>query len=120
MFFGAYLGATGLLFLVGLAVLVATADGEATDAVTRRRWRAYVVLTWFISLGCLLVFVGLSAAAGLMTFGRATTWGYPGDYLTAGPLGWGLVGLSLAGIAAPVWAALWTRRARPRRLSAPR
>ena len=115
MFFGAYLGATGLLFLIGLAVLVSVADGAATTAPTRRRIRAYAILTWAISFVCLLGFVGLSLAAGLMAFGATTHWSYPGDYLTAGPLGWVSVGLSLLGVTAPLWILLWMRRGRPAR-----
>lgn len=55
------------------------------NGATTRRWRrVYFLLTFAIAGLGLLPFVTLSVITGLMTFGAATTWRYPGDYLAAG------------------------------------
>lgn len=112
MFFGAYLGVTSLLFLVGLGVLVLAVNSRTTMGTRRQRLVAYTVMSVVSSLACLLVFVGLSAAAGLMSFGEMTNWNYPGDYLAAGPLGWALLLVSLLGVVSPLLVLAWLGRAR--------
>lgn len=104
MFFGAYLLATAILFLLGLYFLVGKADTLGPLV------RPYTLLTLAVIGVCLLIFVGLSAATGLMAFGQPTNWSYPQDYLAAGPVGWFLVFVSVVGVFGSLLALGWLRR----------
>ncbi len=113
MFFGAYFCAGSFAFVLGLIVLATLFDGQATMVSFRGRVLRYIGLSVAISVLCLVAFVGLSYATGLMRFGEAMHWSYPGDYLAGGPLGWILMIIPLLGIIAPLVLALSIKRQEP-------
>jgi len=113
MFFGAYFCAGSFTFVLGLVALATLFDGQATMVSFRGRALRYIGLSVAISVLCLVAFVGLSYMTGLMRFGKATHWSYPGDYLAGGPLGWVLMIIPLLGVVAPLVLALLSKRQEP-------
>jgi hypothetical protein len=49
---------------------------------------------------------------GLMQFGVTADYSYPNDYLAAGPAGWIVMLLPIAGVLSPIGVALAIRRSR--------
>jgi hypothetical protein len=100
MFIGAYICASGFVFLIGLAGL-ALSDGGSSAGVLGKRWLSYVIFTLPLIGLILFVFMSLSISTGLMVFGGPQDWSYPRDYLAYGPAGWILMAIPIFGILSP-------------------
>jgi hypothetical protein len=99
MFIGAYTCASGIIFLVGLALL-AYRNSPARNL--RKQALYYFSLSLPIVGILLLAFVALSIWYGLIGFGSVQDWSYPKDYLTYGLAGWTLMLLPILGILSPL------------------
>jgi hypothetical protein len=102
MFTGAYLFASGAIFLIGLAVLAYSNSRGSGGGGKRKYAFTSLILVGFI----LVLFISLSILAGLMSFGGPQDWSYPKDYLSYGTVGWILMLLPLLGILAPLLVSL--------------
>src|SRR5574341_1262104 len=99
MFVLGYLCVSGVFFIAAMLFFAG-----------RERWLLrYMVLSGALIAAFGALFVALSVAMGLMQFGVAASYSYPGDYLAAGPAGWPVMLLPIAGVLSPVGAALALR-----------
>jgi hypothetical protein len=101
MFIGAYLCATSSIFfliLVGLIIFVK----PKLSQITRYFWG-----TVFLSGVGLALFILLSSWAGLFSFGVASSYRIPQEYIENGAIGWAILLLGILGILSPALSALW-------------
>jgi hypothetical protein len=106
MFTGAYICASSVVFLLGLAFLVFITKNIQRghhEGVFVKRYSLFSILLTGLTL---MLFTGLSASMGLMGFSETQDWGYPGDYLAYGPAGWFLAFLPVFGVLSPLLALL--------------
>lgn len=109
MFIGAYL-CTGVICLaLGAWLLVGMGSQTADSHDPTLAWRRYFLLSITAMSSALVLFIVLSSALGIFGVGRAGSWSYPQDYLTAGPIAWLAMLLPAIGILAPIWIGVLVR-----------
>jgi hypothetical protein len=104
MVFGFYLCGVGALYLAVVAVALFGGAVRQPLGEWRRHLLNYTRLTLGLAALALLLFVGLSVASGAMRFGGATSLQVPGDYWSAGALGWLALLAGALGLLSPLWA----------------
>ena len=113
MFVGVYLCLSGVSGALALAILILFVHPHATVCWLRARLLRCAGLALPVNIGGLIAFVGLSAWAGMLHFGRAESYRLPNDYLARGPIGWSLLALAYLGILAPMLIAVASARRAP-------
>ncbi len=101
MFIGTYLCAASLVFfliLVGLIVFVKPTMSQ----IARYFWG-----TVFLSSLGLTLFIIFSSWAGIFSFGVASSYRIPQDYIENGAVGWVILVLGILGILSPALSAIW-------------
>jgi hypothetical protein len=106
MFIGAYLCASSVVFLIGLAFLVFVNKNKGRYNPVGVFVKRYSLLTLLLIGVTLMIFTSLSASIGLIGFGEIQDWGYPRDYLAYGSEGWFLAFLPVFGVVSPILALL--------------
>lgn len=110
MFTGAYLCASSVVFLIGLAFLVFVNKNKGRFNPAGVFVKRYVLLTFLLTGVTLILFTSLSASIGLMGFGETQDWSYPRDYIAKGLQGLVLAFLPVFGVVSPLLALYLTMK----------
>ena len=104
----ASLGIAGL----SLAAMLSAFPDEARWGSVRRRVRLYFLWGALFPAVGLVLFLILSAVAGLLRLGQTQSLDLPAEYVGAGPLGWATLVVFVLGALSPALAAFLAARRR--------
>lgn len=111
MFIGAYLGSSGVIFLITLCLLTAVASPDKAFWRRRQQLARFALLSLGLSGLGFILFLGLSVVTGILPpVGSVGSYSLPQDYLAYGLFGWFILFVAAVGILSPALTAVWLHK----------